>query len=278
MAKKIKKLHLVYFSPSGSSEKIVKKIASSIKDIPVETHDLLSVESRKQKYNFASDELVIFGMMTAGKLFTLSDELFACLNANDTPFIGVITYGNGYYGIALNEMLSRAEKQGFKVAALGAFIARHSISPELGDGRPDAEDEKIMLDFGKRAYEKVLSGDLNLHTMPKTNWSSAEAGNQIIAYREEHPDEPYMLPPSYKLKIISDACIKCKTCVRHCPVDAIDIENKKFDLDKCIGCFACVNRCPKHAIKSTSEEMNDIMIKFSGAFMSRLEPEIFIIN
>ena len=164
-------------------------------------------------------------MMTAGKLFTLSDELFACLNGNDTPFIG---------------------------------------------------DEEIMIDFGKRAYEKILNGDLNLHTVPKTNWSSGEAGNKVIAYREEHPDEPYMLPPSYKLKIISDDCIKCKTCVRHCPVDAIDIDNKIFNLEKCIGCWGCINRCPKHAIKSTSQEMNDIMKNFSDMFKPRLEPEIFM--
>ena len=69
-----------------------------------------------------------------------------------------------------------------------------------------------------------------------------------------------------KGKIISDDCIKCKTCVRNCPADAINIESKSFDLDKCIGCWACINRCPKHAIKSTSREMNDIMINFSSAF------------
>ena len=39
------------------------------------------------------------------------------------------TDGNTYYGIALTEMLKRAEKSGFKVVALGAFIARHSIDP-----------------------------------------------------------------------------------------------------------------------------------------------------
>ena len=52
----IKKLHLVYFSPSGTSEKVIKKIASSItainKDLPVETHDLLTSASRKRSTIF----------------------------------------------------------------------------------------------------------------------------------------------------------------------------------------------------------------------------------
>ncbi|MBQ3395889.1 MAG: 4Fe-4S binding protein, partial [Synergistaceae bacterium] len=73
---------------------------------------------------------------------------------------------------------------------------------------------------------------------------------------------------------IAEACIKCKTCVRHCPVDAIDIENKTFDLDKCIGCWACINRCPKKAIKATSPELAGLLEKFSGAVTVPFEAEI----
>ena len=142
--------------------------------------------------------------MTAGKLFTLSDEMFECLQADETPFIGVVTFGNTYYGIALNEMLKRAEKSGFKVAALGAFVARHSIDTSFAAGRPDDKDFEIMKDFAQKSYEKVLSGDLTLHNLPKTNWSKLELGNKVIAYREQHPDEPYTLPPSYKAKEMTD--------------------------------------------------------------------------
>ncbi|MBR0095066.1 MAG: 4Fe-4S binding protein [Synergistaceae bacterium] len=272
---KIEKLHLAYFSPSGSTEKIVKTVASAIEGLPVETHDLLTSASRKKEYNFGRDELVIFGCMTAGKLFTLSDEIFACLHGDGTPFIGIATFGNTYYGIALKEARERATNSGFSVVALGAFVARHSIDPTFGADRPDAKDNELMKDFGRRAYEKVLSGDLTLHTQPKTGWSALEMGNKVVAYREEHPDEPYALPPSYKSKEISNACIKCGRCVRSCPVDAIDINNKTFDLDRCIGCWGCINRCPMHAIKSTSKEMADIMKMISDMPETRLEPEIF---
>lgn len=272
----IQRLHLIYFSPSGATEKIVRSVASGIKGLLVETHDLLTPASRKKEYVFGKEDLVLFGCMTAGKLFTLSDELFGCLKADGTPFIGVVSYGNGYYGIALTEMRKRAEGRGFKVAALGAFIARHSIETSVAAGRPDAKDMEIMADFGRRAYEKITGGDCELHDVPGTNWSSWELGNKVIAYREEHPEEPYAIPASYKAKAISDACVKCGTCVRHCPVDAIDIENKTFDLDKCIGCWGCVNRCPKRAITSTSAEMNEIMKGFAEVARTRLEPEIFL--
>ena len=103
----VKKLYLVYFSPSGSTEKVVRTVASGIEGVPVETIDLLTSASRKKHYTFGHEDLVIFGSITAGKLFTLSDEISACLEGHDTPFIGAVTYGNTYYGIALKELLRR---------------------------------------------------------------------------------------------------------------------------------------------------------------------------
>ena len=272
----MRKLHVIYFSPSGSTEKVVKAVASEFPGLPVETINLLTSASRKNHYTFGHDDIVIFGMITAGKLFTLSDEIFACLQGDGTPFVGVVTFGNGYYGIALKEMLSRAKAQGFRVAALGAFVSRHSMDTAIAEGRPDSDDMQKIHEFGKNACAKILGGDYELHTQPVTNWSSWDMGNKVIAYREEHPDEAYALPSSCKAKEITDACIKCGTCVRNCPVDAIDIDAKTFDTEKCIGCWGCINRCPKHAIKSTSKEVAEIMRSFGEASTKRLEPEIFM--
>ena len=157
---------------------------------------------------------------------------------------------------------------------MGAFVSRHSMDTTIAEGRPDAHDKQLMLDFGRRAWEKVQAGDHELHNKPDTNWSSWEMGNQVIAYRVEHPDEPYALPADCKAKTISDACVKCRTCVRNCPVDAIDIDNKTFDVDKCIGCWGCINRCPAKAITSTSKQVADIMHSFGEAAKARLEPDI----
>ena len=273
----IKKLHLVYFSPSGTSEKVIKKIASAIRDIPVETHDLLTPASRKKDYNFAPDDLVFFCTMTASLVLTKFDEIFGCLHGNGAPFVGVVTFANTLYMkvILLEEVKAYAEKQGFKVAALGAFPAAHTLTSALGsEGRPNAEDEKIMLDFGQRVYEKVLGGDYVLHGEIGANTSDSDA-EKIASYRAVENGHS-TFPPAYKAKAISDACIKCKTCVRHCPVDAIDIENKTFDLDKCMGCWGCINRCPKKAITSTSPEINELLKNFPGMVTVPFEAEIVL--
>ncbi len=242
----------------------------------MKTYNLLPSAARKKQYVFGKDDLVIYGSLSAGMLFTKAEELFNCLQGNDTPFIGVVSFGNAYYGVALTEMNERAESRGFKVCALGAFVSRHSMAPECGAGRPDAKDEAIMVDFGRRAYEKILAGDDTLHQQPKTNWSSSEEANKIIAYRETNKD-PYCFPKEFRAKKISDDCIKCKTCVRNCPVDAIDIENKTFDLDACIGCYSCINRCPKHAISEAGPEVAEFMKGWAEHFIKeRLEPEVFL--
>lgn len=65
------------------------------------------------------------------------------------------------------------------------------MTKEVGAGRPDKKDEEIMLDFGRKAYEKILSGDYELHNQPVTNWSASEEANKIIAMREQSKDPYY---------------------------------------------------------------------------------------
>mgnify|MGYP006286735295 CR=1 FL=1 len=48
----------------------------------------------------------------------------------------------------------------------------------------------------------------------------------------------------------ADLCIACGYCVRHCPVQAVRIEDgvAAFDYEKCIRCYCCQEFCPKGAI------------------------------
>lgn len=51
------------------------------------------------------------------------------------------------------------------------------------------------------------------------------------------------------LKFDIDSCKDCYSCLRHCPVKAIDFTNNKAEIieDQCILCGECVNVCPQNA-------------------------------
>ena len=50
-------------------------------------------------------------------------------------------------------------------------------------------------------------------------------------------------------------CIKCKLCIRSCPVEAISADFV-IDSDKCTRCNSCVDICPKKAIRRMAKGEN----------------------
>lgn len=272
------KVHLIYFSPGGTTKKTVQNIAKGMKNLEITEYDMLKKENREKKYNFSKDDLVILGMPTATKLFGVPNEIIGALKGNSTPFVGAVTCGNGYYGKGLIAMKDAMEKRGFKMVASGGFIGQYSFSKAVATNRPDEKDEMIQVKFGEDIYKKVVvQKNFSFNEKLKIDWPDEGTFSTIkCALISAAPGIGGPLPKSWNELSVSDACIKCGKCVRHCPTEAITLRDHiEFDRDKCIGCYGCANVCPTKAIKTanpTMLKMTDNVMKYRD---TRKEPKVF---
>ena len=56
-------------------------------------------------------------------------------------------------------------------------------------------------------------------------------------------------------------CTGCTTCLKHCPTEAIRIQNGHavINPDRCIDCGICIRNCPNNAKKSTYSKLDHVM-------------------
>lgn len=68
---------------------------------------------------------------------------------------------------------------------------------------------------------------------------------------------------SVKPQVKGKACTRCGECYRHCPADAITLDEVQahIDQDKCIGCAECVAVCRFDAVQYDWQQENAILQK-----------------
>lgn len=221
----LKMTELYYFSPTGGTKKagemFCKGIAEEVKAI-----DLCAKNVEMEQPE--SDLVVIAAPVFAGRIPTVATDKMKELDGQGKKVVTLAVYGNRAYEDALLEMNDVAEEKGFQVIASAALLARHSIVPEVAQGRPDAQDEAEILDFAKKVLAKLESGEEAAVKVP---------GN--------HPYKDGMTVSA--TPISTENCNHCGKCEAVCPTGAIKLEESGVvtNLEKCCLCMACVAACPK---------------------------------
>ena len=222
----MKKVTIVCFSPTGNSKKYASLLAEKI-DKDFKILDFTQKENRENNIIFSENDIVIFSApVYAGRLPNI--HLFENVKGNHTLAVCIVTYGNREYDDALLELKNICDNKGFYVIAAGAFIGEHTYSQYVGANRPNEGDIlKIeqLAKYIKENAEKPCIKNLEV----KGNYPYCE-----------HHGIPFVPQPNEK-------CSQCGSCVRKCPVGAIDKNTFLADSQKCISCFACMKNCTKNA-------------------------------
>lgn len=257
----IKRIISIYFSPNGSTKKIVNNIANKLSNDVLEI-DLTELESRDKKRIFNEDDLVVIGFpVYADRLPSISKEIFNNLRGNNTPSVTIVSYGNRDYGDALLELKENLEKINIKVISAAAVIGEHCLNHNVAKSRPDKDDLDILYKFTKDIKDKIL-------TITDINEINS------IKIKGNHPYHPLKKQPT---PIGDSKCIQCGLCEKNCPVNAIDkIDYRKTNSDICIFCGKCMNVCPTNARDIKEQSFLDFMDKLEYIARERKEIETFI--
>lgn len=264
----LKTVILAYFSPTGTTKKVLEGIAETIGADSIEHIDLTRPDILSKEIPEIKDGLVILGApVYAGRIPLEAEERFMKLKGDNIPAVVIAVYGNREYDDALIELRDIAIKQGFKPVAGGAFIGEHSFTSEetpLAAGRPDGQDIDIARDLGEKIAAKMKDIE-----KPDDIGQLSVPGN--IPPRERHQMEKN--PPETDNKY----CMKCQACVGACPTAAVTFNGEVItDADSCILCCACVKYCPTGARQLKNPMIDRIRGWLSETCKERKEPEYYL--
>lgn len=253
-------IETVYFSATFSTQKIIRSIARQLGKTVTETD--ITIQGFSSDIQLGKNEVLLVGMpVYAGRIPAKAVESLKKIKGDNTPAVIVCVYGNRDYDDALLELKETVEANGFRVVSAGAFIACHSIFPQVAENRPDEDDIRRVNQFGKQTA-------LLLESI-----SDAGCLDKITI----KGNIPYKKARKIPLHPKTDKnCNQCGLCADQCPTQAISTENlSKTDKTKCIACGRCILVCRKNA-----RHFRGLLYKFAGkkfvkANSTRKKPETF---
>lgn len=154
------KISLMYFSPTGTTKKIVRVFGQALADkmgiTEIKEIDFTLKKERDKTYSFTDKDLVLLGVpVYAGRVPNVLKEFLSSIQGNGALGVAFTLFGNRSFDDALVELRDIMKEDGFRVIGAGAFVGEHSFSQTLGKGRPNLIDIEEAEGFALKIAEKI---------------------------------------------------------------------------------------------------------------------------
>lgn len=257
-------VNLVYFSPTGTTRKVVAHIAAGFDDADQRTCDLTRMKEALSG-RMTQGVTIIAVPVYAGRVPEIVLRRIGDLKGEGLPVVAVVVYGNREYEDALRELADIMAAKGFHVVAAGAFIGEHSYSTHrqpVAANRPDEADLEKARAFGRAVKDKLLESNPRQVGVPIPG---------DVPYREG------VVLGQIAPETIDEHCVLCGLCASVCPSFTIQVKDRVVtDVAGCIMCCACVKSCPHEARVMSHPVVAERRTLLAENFNRRREPEWFL--